>query len=207
MSGIKGGEFIAATNNAGKLEELRDILRGAGWGCLSLGEVGIDIEIEETGATFLENARIKARAVGRLSGMPVIADDSGLCVYALGGEPGLRSARYAGERGDEANIDKLLGRLKGVPGRERGARFIAALCAVLPGGIEVTAMGWCDGFIGPFRRGTGGFGYDPVFWTRGNRSFAELPQAVKNGIGHRGRAARKLAFKLRGISRANWPGR
>ncbi len=194
--------FVAATNNPGKLHEIREILKLVGCDCVSLAEAGLDISVEETGATFLQNAELKARAVYALCGRPVLADDSGLCVDALGGEPGVHTARYAGDDHDsEANIDKLLGNLRDVPPKARSARFISVVYAILADGTAVTGRGWCEGFIGPERRGSGGFGYDPVFWFRGNRSMAELSDNKKNEISHRARAIRKLAFKLRGIKR------
>ena len=189
--------FVAATNNAGKLKEIRDILAAAGFGCISMAEAGLALEPEEAGATFSANALIKARAVCAACGQPAIADDSGLCVEALGGRPGIFSARYAGEDKDsEANVNKLLAELEGLPFSRRRARFVAAVCAVFPDGKEICAHGWCEGFIGPERRGAGGFGYDPVFWQKGNHSFAELSETRKNQISHRGRALRKLMFKL-----------
>lgn len=196
--------FVAATNNAGKLKEINTLLAAAGYGCISMAEAGLTLEPEETGGTFLENALIKAKAICAACGRPAIADDSGLCVEALGGRPGIFSARYAGGQQDsEANIDKLLAELKGLAPSRRRARFVSAVCAVFPNSDEVlSAHGWCEGFIGPERRGAGGFGYDPVFWQKGNHSFAELPEAKKNRISHRGRALRKLVFKLKGETRA-----
>jgi len=195
-------QFIVATNNRGKLDEIKNILQTVGYRCISLAQAKIDIEVEETGNTFAENARIKARAVYDVCRKPVIADDSGLCVDYLDGEPGVKTARYAGEdRDNEANIDKLLSELDGVPVEGRGARFVAAVCAITSDGREITAAGWCEGFIGTERRGNSGFGYDPVFWQHGNRSFAEIPDDKKNKISHRARALAKMAFKLRGISR------
>lgn len=194
--------FVAATNNPGKLREMREILAGAGCGCISLKEAGIDIDPDETGATFAENAYIKAKAIHDLCGRPVLADDSGLCVDYLDGAPGVHTARYAGDGHDnEANIDKLLSVLQGVPMQDRTARFVSAVCAILPDGARYTAQGYCEGAIGTERRGGGGFGYDPVFWLAGNRSIAEIPEEKKNQISHRARAIRKLAFKLRGIKR------
>jgi non-canonical purine NTP pyrophosphatase, rdgB/HAM1 family len=194
--------FVAATNNAGKLKEIRNILKSAGFECISLKEAGIDVDVDETGATFAQNAYIKAKTIYDICGLPVIADDSGLCVDYLGGEPGIYTARYAGpEHDDDANIDKLLGKLVGLPSEQRGARFVSAVCAVLSDTETVTALGWCEGYIGTERRGSGGFGYDPVFWLKGNRSFSEISEKHKDDISHRGRAIRKLAFMLRGIKR------
>lgn len=199
---MKPVTFLIATNNAGKLKEMRGILQTVGCGCISLKQAGIAIDIEETGATFAENARIKAQAVYDICKMPVIADDSGLCVDYLNGEPGVRTARYAGDGCDnDANINQLLNNLEGVPLFRRTARFVSAVCAILDGETQWLTFGWCEGIIGPERRGNSGFGYDPVFWLKGNRSFSELPEEKKNAISHRGRAIRKLAFRLRGIQR------
>lgn len=194
--------FVAATNNAGKLREMQALLQSAGCGCISLAQAGVDADAEETGATFAENARIKAKAVFALCGRPVIADDSGLCVDALDGGPGVHTARFAGEERDsEANIDKLLRCLKDVPLAGRTARFVSAVHAIVDDKTEYTAVGACEGYIGTERRGRGGFGYDPVFWQKGNRSMAEMPEERKNQVSHRARAIKKLAFKLRGITK------
>lgn len=199
---MKPMTFIAATNNPGKLREIREILKTAGCECVSLKEAGIDIDVEETGSTFAENAYIKAKAIYDLRKQPVLADDSGLCVDYLGGEPGVRTARYAGPQHDnEANIDKLLKNLHGVPMQDRTARFVSAVHAIVDDETEYTAVGTCEGYIGTERRGSGGFGYDPVFWQAGNRSIAEIPEEKKNQISHRARAIKKLAFKLRGITK------
>lgn len=192
--------FVAATNNEGKLREIREILGRAGFGCVSLREAGLAADPAETGSTFAENAEIKARAVQALCGLPVLADDSGLCVDALGGAPGVHTARYAGEPADsERNIDKLLAALAGVEHAQRSARFVSAVCALLPDGRKVTARGTVEGYIGEARVGAGGFGYDPIFLLPCEVGFAELSEERKNAISHRGRAIRKLAFKLRHI--------
>ncbi len=194
--------FVAATNNPGKLREIRDILQSSHCDCISLQEAGLAVDVEETGSTFAQNAYLKAKAVYALCGRPVIADDSGLCVDALGGAPGVRTARYAGETCDsDANIDKLLGALEGVPLEKRTARFVSAVCAILDNETCYITHGVCEGFIGPERRGKNGFGYDPVFWQMGNHSFGELSETRKNEISHRARAIRKLAFSLRGVRR------
>lgn len=199
---MKGVTFVIATNNAGKLREMKEILRAVGCDCVSLTEAGIDTDVEETGTTFAQNAAIKAKAIYDICKRPVIADDSGLCVDALGGQPGVRTARYAGDGHDsEANIDKLLAALKGVPLPRRKARFVSAIHAIVDDDTEYTATGTCEGFVGTERRGRGGFGYDPVFWQAGNRSIAEIPPEKKNQVSHRARAIKKLAFKLRGITK------
>ena len=136
----------AATNNPGKLRELRRILEKAGHQVRSLRELGIDLDPEETGATFAENALIKARAICEAAGLPTLADDSGLAVDALNGEPGVYSARYCGRHGDdEANNDKLLAALSGVEASRRTAKFVSAVCFYLPGGRQLTVLGECPG--------------------------------------------------------------
>lgn len=195
--------FVAATNNAGKLREIRDILASIGADCISLKEAGIECDAEENGTTFAENAYIKAKAVFDLCGKPTIADDSGICVDALNGGPGVYTARYAGPECDsEKNIDKLLDALKEYDKKKgRGGRFVSAVCAVFPNGTVVRASGTVEGYIGFERVGSGGFGYDPIFMLPAEVGFAELTEERKNAISHRGRAIRKLAFKLRGIKR------
>ncbi|MDO4566785.1 MAG: RdgB/HAM1 family non-canonical purine NTP pyrophosphatase [Oscillospiraceae bacterium] len=197
-------DFIIATNNEHKLGEIRAVLSSVGCGARSLRESGIEADPEENGATFSRNARIKAEAVFKAAGgrFAVLADDSGLCVDFLGGRPGVHTARYAGEHGDsEKNMDKLLAELKDVPQNERSARFVSCVCALLPSGEELRATGFVEGYIGFEREGAGGFGYDPVFRLPNKVGIATLSDERKNAISHRGRALRKLAFKLRGIKR------
>lgn len=201
----------AASNNAGKLKELRRILERMGHEVKSLRELGIDLDPEETGTTFAENARIKAEAFCKASGLPTVADDSGLCTDALHGAPGVYSARYCGHHGDdEANNDKLLEKMKDVPAGQRGAKFVAAVCFILPTGQHLTCRGECPGRVA-FERLAGdyGFGYDPLFIpaecgvgrtgkrpnTEG-RSYAQLTPDEKDAISHRGRAMEKLEEKL-----------
>lgn len=200
----------AASNNAGKLKELRRILEAMGHEVKSLRELGIDLDPEETGATFAENARLKAAAFCRASGLPTVADDSGLCVDALGGAPGVYSARYCGRHGDdEANNQKLLQELAGVPAGQRAARFVSAVCFMLPDGRALTVMGECPGRIAMAGRGTNGFGYDPLFVpdavglpgggtapNMAGRSYAQLADEEKDAISHRGRAMVCLAARL-----------
>ena len=141
-------KICAATGNAGKLRELRRILEAQGHEVVSQKELGITIEPDETGTTFAENALIKAETICKVSGLPTIADDSGLCVDALGGAPGVYSARYCGHHGDdEANNDKLLDAMKEVPEGKRGAKFVSAVCFILPDGRHLTCMGECPGSI------------------------------------------------------------
>ena len=202
--------ICAATGNAGKLRELRRILEAQGHEVVSQKELGITIEPNETGTTFEANALIKAETICKASGLPTIADDSGLCVDALDGAPGVYSARYCGHHGDdEANNDKLLEKMKDVPAGQRDAKFVAAVCFILPEGRHLTCVGECPGRVA-FERLAGdyGFGYDPLFIPDAygtpdgcrpnteNRSYAQLTPAEKDAISHRGRAMEKLAEKL-----------
>lgn len=183
-------KFIIATHNTHKLDELRRILAPLGV------EADIDPnlpEADETGTTFAENAFIKADEACRFTGLPAIADDSGLTVDALGGEPGVYSARYAPVGQRKATV---LNKLAGLPREERGAGFVSAVCCVFPNGDVVTAEGVCRGHIGEEPRGDGGFGYDPIFVTENGRTFAELSPAEKDAVSHRGRALRAFAEKL-----------
>lgn len=202
--------ICAASNNAGKLKELRRILERMGHEVKSLRDLGITLDPEETGTTFAENARIKAEAFCKASGLPTVADDSGLCVDALDGAPGVYSARYAGHHGDDAaNNAKLLREMTGVPAEQRTARFVSAVCFLLPDGRELLVEGECPGTVAFTETGSNGFGYDPLFvpdrvglpdgTTAGNtarRSYAELADEEKDAISHRGRAMEKLAAEL-----------
>ncbi len=191
--------ICAATNNAGKLKELRRILESQGHTVKSQKELGISLDPEENGATFAENARIKAEAICKASGIATVADDSGLAVDALNGAPGVYSARYCGVHGDdEANNDKLLDAMREVPAGRRGAKFVSAVCLMLPGGRSLTCMGECPGRIGFERKGTNGFGYDPLFEVEpfGWRSYAQLSDEEKDQISHRGRALAELREQL-----------
>lgn len=194
-------KMIAATNNSHKLEEIRTILKVKGIEVRSLKDVGLDIEIEETGDTFMENALIKAREVMRLTGEAAIADDSGLEVNALCGLPGVKSARYSGETGadmDRKNNEKLKEALKNVPDEKRGARFCSAIAAVFPDGREITAEGFVYGKIGYTEKGEHGFGYDPLFIIDGcGKTMAELDSAEKNKISHRANALKEFVRKLK----------
>ena len=192
-------KFVVASSNAGKLAEFRDLLGEAGYEFVTQGELGVT-DAEETGLTFVENALLKARHAARVTGLPALADDSGLCVDALGGAPGLYSARYAGPHGDaQANIAKLLDAMKDVPRAQRTAHFIAVI--VLLRHAEdpqpVIAEGRWSGRILDAPRGDGGFGYDPVFLDpENNLSAAEFDPAIKNRLSHRGRALAVLRQKL-----------
>src|SRR5690606_35378490 len=191
--------IVVASGNAGKLAEFNRLLDDAGIEFVAQGALGV-ADIEETGLTFVENALLKARHAARMTGLPALADDSGLCVDALDGAPGLYSARYAGEPSDAArNIDKLLMSLDGVPEERRGARFHCAL--VLLRHAEdpqpLIAEGQWQGWILDAPRGTGGFGYDPVFFDPDHATTAaELDPATKNRISHRGQALATLRGKL-----------
>ncbi len=189
--------LVLATRNAGKVAELERILTDAG---LDVELVGMDAfpaigEVAETGASFAENALIKAVAVAGESGLPAVADDSGICVDALGGMPGIFSARWAGRHGDDgANLDLLLAQLADVPPGRRGAHFACAAAVALPDGRRHVVEGRLDGVVIDAARGTNGFGYDPVFVPEGEeRTTAELSAAEKDAISHRGRAFRALA--------------
>jgi XTP/dITP diphosphohydrolase len=192
-------KFVVASSNAGKLAEFRDLLGEAGYEFVTQGELGVT-DAEETGLTFVENALLKARHAARITGLPALADDSGLCVDALGGAPGLYSARYAGSHGDaQANIAKLLEAMKGVPRAQRTAHFLAVI--VLLRHAEdpqpIIAEGRWSGLILEAPRGDRGFGYDPVFLDpENNLSAAEFDPAIKNRLSHRGRALAMLRQKL-----------
>ncbi|MDI3340372.1 MAG: RdgB/HAM1 family non-canonical purine NTP pyrophosphatase [Sphaerobacter sp.] len=188
--------IVLASNNRGKVEELARLLPD--WvRVLTAAEAGVQLP-EETGTTFAENALLKARAAAAQSGHIALADDSGLEVDALGGEPGVRSARYAGEPTDDAaNNALLLERLHGVPAERRSARFRSAVAVVLPDGREHVAEGTIEGTILEEPRGSGGFGYDPLFLPAGStRTMAELTVDEKNELSHRGRAFRAAATWL-----------
>lgn len=186
-------EFIIATHNLKKRDELQRILSPLGISVFTAEEKGINLtDAEETGETFEENAYIKAESGCRESGMPCIADDSGLEVDYLDGAPGVYSARFSGVHGDDdANNAKLLKLLDGVPDEERTARFRCAVCCVFPNGKKITAQGSCEGKIGYEKIGDGGFGYDPLFMV-GERSFAQFSKEEKDKVSHRGNALREL---------------
>ncbi|MCR4616500.1 MAG: RdgB/HAM1 family non-canonical purine NTP pyrophosphatase [Clostridiales bacterium] len=190
-------DYLIATHNMKKREELQRILAPLGIRVLLAEEAGVELtDVEETGQTFEENAFLKAESGCRESGMPCLADDSGLCVDALDGAPGVYSARYAGEHGnDEKNIQVLLKALEKVPEGKRTARFVSVACCVYPNGEKIAVRGECEGKIGFDQKGTGGFGYDPVFIPEGmgGRTMAELTAEEKDSISHRGKAVKALA--------------
>lgn len=195
-------EFVIATQNKGKLAEMRRILKPLGHTVLSAKEAGFTQDVEETGATFSENAALKATAVAQAVKKPVIADDSGLMVDALGGAPGVYSARYAGEGAtDQQRWEKLLQELEGVPQEKRTARFCCSMVLVLPGQPPVSFYGECSGYIGPKPLGQDGFGYDPIFYLNDTTSFATITREEKDQISHRGRAMAELAEYLKKLSK------
>ena len=191
-------KLLLATNNPGKVSELALLLEGAPFTIVAPAEEGIALEVEETGDTFQENAALKARAFAEAAGLLSVADDSGLEVDALGGEPGVRSARYAGPQASDADrVQYLLSKLEGIEWNRRGARFRSIIAVVAPGGEVGLFEGVCEGAIALRPRGTGGFGYDPVFYVPSlGKLMAEMSMEEKNGISHRGQAARKAVEYL-----------
>ena len=193
-------KFLLATHNKKKRAELARILAPLGVEVLTAEEAGVALtDVEETGETFEENAVLKAESGCRESGMPCVADDSGLSVDALDGAPGVYSARYAGEHGnDDKNIEKLLDALQDVPQEKRTARFVCTACCIFPDGTRILTSGECPGTIAFAGSGSGGFGYDPVFVPAeaDGRSMAELADMEKDAISHRRRALEKLAAVL-----------
>lgn len=187
-------ELIIATKNKGKAREFAEALEPLGYTVKTLLDYPQLKEIEETGTTFEENAILKAEGICEQIGKMVIADDSGLIVDALNGEPGVYSARYAGEdKDDEANIDKVLKKLKDVPEKERTARFYCALAVAIPNEKTITVNGTCEGIIINERKGNNGFGYDPIFFVPElGKTMAELETEEKMKISHRGAALKKL---------------
>jgi len=181
---------LIASNNAKKLKELSAILEGLCVSAVSMAQAGVSSDPEENGATFEDNALIKASAAARASGLWAVADDSGLCVDALGGQPGVFSARFGGEGLDDAGRNALLlRRLDGVPDENRGAAFMSAIALATPDGRRFTVRGQCRGLILTAPAGSGGFGYDPLFYLPElGQTFAQLPADVKNRISHRARA-------------------
>jgi XTP/dITP diphosphohydrolase len=205
---VKVRRIVVATGNRGKLAEIRDVLAGTGIELVAQSDLGIS-DADETGATFVENALIKARHASRASGLPALGDDSGICVDALGGAPGLISARYAGAHGDgAANIAKLLGALEGVEDAQRGAHFhcTIVLLASADDPAPLIAEGRWRGRILEAPRGSGGFGYDPVFFDPVLGSGAvELDRATKNRVSHRGQALARMRDLLRGAAQNREP--
>lgn len=191
-------DFLVASHNLKKREELQRILAPMGISVYLDFEAGVILnEVEETGTTFEENALLKARSGCADSMMPCIADDSGLCIDALGGAPGVYSARFLGESTPyPEKIAGLLEQLKNVPAEQRTARFVSAVACVFPDGRAFTVRGTVEGRIGYEMRGENGFGYDPIFYV-GDRAFAEFSPGEKDAVSHRGNALRKLAEELK----------
>ena len=204
MTAPETRKVIVASSNRGKLEEIRSALAFPGWEFVTATDISAaPLEVEETGLTFLDNARLKAHAYHEaFGGMAALADDSGLEVDVLGGAPGVRSARYAGGccGGDAENNARLMMELEEVPEAERKARFRSVIVLVGENGDETVAEGACEGSIGFAPRGEGGFGYDPLFLPDATpgRTMAELTLAEKNEISHRGAALRALKQQLGG---------
>lgn len=192
-------KLLLATRNRNKVVEMQRALDDTGWQVVMLSDIVGAPEVEEDGATFKDNALKKARSAARASGLWTLAEDSGLEIDALGGEPGVKSARYAGEGANDADrIRKVLDRLVAVPEDRRTARFRCVMCLVDPAGNEVCFEGRCDGNIAHSARGSAGFGYDPIFVPEGHdRTFAELGLGVKSGISHRARAIQQVIGFLR----------
>ena len=190
-------KVVLASHNKKKMVEMKTILSAMGVEVLSQADVGVDLEPEETGTTFAENAAIKAQAVMEATGLPAIADDSGLMVDALNGEPGVYSARYGGPELDDAGRYRLL--LENLRGQTpRTAKFVSVITCCFPNGDVITARGECPGTIAFAPMGEGGFGYDPVFFIPGlKKTFAQLSAQEKNAISHRGRALALFQQKLK----------
>ena len=190
-------QVVIATKNKGKAKDFEALFQPLGFEVVTMFDVAPDMEIEETGTTFEENAVLKAETLAKELNMIVIADDSGLAVDALDGAPGVYSARYAGDHDDEANIVKVLEKLAGVPEEKRTARFMCALAIAGPEMDTTTVFGTCEGIILEEKRGTNGFGYDPIFFVpQQGRAMAELTPEEKGAISHRGNAIRNLAQAL-----------
>ena len=191
-------KLILASNNKGKVVEFREILAGTGIEVIPQREAGCDFEVDETGDTFEENAFLKAEAAMKATGLPAVSDDSGLEVDALGGAPGVHSARYTGNH-DDSDLDRRKFLMKNLEGEEhRTARFVSAICCVFPNGDVLRARGTCEGRIATYMKGENGFGYDAMFIADGeDRTMAEMTHEEKNEISHRGRALREFARVLK----------
>ncbi len=193
-------KLILATGNKGKVREFRAILEPLGYEIVSQGELGLDLNVEETGETFEENAFLKADAVLKATGHAAVADDSGLCVEALNGAPGVHSARYGGGKAwtDQQKYEYLLSQLEGVT--DRRAKFVSCIVCLFPDGRRISVRGECPGRILDAPAGAAGFGYDPIFAPEGyDESFGQLGPEVKNTLSHRARALAALAERLKEI--------
>ena len=189
-------KFVLASQNKGKLVEMQGILQSLGVEIVLQSELGVSVDVEETGTTFEENARLKAVAVMEATGLPAIADDSGLCVDALNGGPGVYSARYGGGNlSDAEKVQLLLSNMRGAS--TRAAHFETAIVCAFPGGDELVAAGRCDGTIAYAPAGEQGFGYDPVFFYPAfGKTFGQSTREEKSSVSHRGKALREFAVKL-----------
>ena len=190
-------KLVLATNNMGKVREFARILEPLGISLLTQQQAGVQVQPEENGTTCAEHARIKAMAVSQATGLPTMADDSGLCIDALDGQPGVYSARYYGE--DTPYTEKnryILSQLEGLPQEKRTARFVAHITCVLSPEQILDCEGVCEGTIGLAPAGEGGFGYDPIFYV-GDKSFAQLDGEAKDAVSHRGKALAKLYEQLK----------
>ncbi len=201
-------KIAIATKNNHKIKELSRLIQIDGIEFMSLTDLGFDGDITEDGSTFAENALIKAKFICEKYNVYAIADDSGLCVDALGGEPGIFSARYAsvtdGNASDEANIIKLLDKLKTIPSGERSARFVCSMAFASPDGESFAVDGICEGHITCECKGNGGFGYDPVFYcTKLCKTFGEASEEEKNGVSHRYHACKLLTQRLKEYFKIN----
>ena len=190
--------LLLATNNAGKLSELRELLAGVPFELVSPADIGLTLQVAETGRTYATNARLKAQAFAKASGLLTLADDSGLEVGALGGAPGVLSARYAGEGAtDKMRVAFLLDKLKSVPVKERHARFRCVIAIANPDGVTKLVSGSCRGVIALEPSGKHGFGYDPIFYfPKLGKTMAQLSPDIKNVISHRARATRRARLFL-----------
>ena len=188
-------KLVLASKNPKKLTELSSILSSLGVEVCLQADAGVDVEVEETGSTFEENSMLKAKAVMEASGLPAVADDSGLCCDGLNGAPGVYSARYGGPGLDDAGRYRLL--LENLRGQTRAAKFVSVITCCFPNGDVITARGECPGTIAFAPQGSGGFGYDPVFFVPSlKKTFAQLSPEEKNAISHRGKALRAFAEEL-----------
>ena len=196
--------LLIATNNTHKVVEFRRLLDETGFALVTPAEASLDLDIEESGSTFEENARLKARAFCAASGLPSLADDSGIEVAALDGRPGVRSARYGGDGlDDDGRVRLLLAELANVPQSRRGCQYRVTLVLARPDGSEEFAEGTCAGSVAFEPAGSNGFGYDPVVYIpRFGRTVAQLSAAEKDAISHRGQAARRMAELMRESARA-----
>lgn len=193
-------KVILASKNQHKLTELSAILSQLGFEIALESEYGLDIDVEETGTTFEENSFLKADAVMKASGLPVLADDSGLMVDALGGAPGVYSARYGHKASDKERTAYLLENMKDVPEEKRGAKFVCVITCLFPDGRKIVARGECPGVIARAPHGENGFGYDPVFYLPElGMTYAELPSKQKNAISHRARALQDFCRKYQEV--------